>query len=134
MALKLKKVDYVMLFVSNMEKSLAFYRDRLGLEVGFHEANWAELKTEGFTLALHFNDKPEPLLQMHQLPCVIFASSDIQADREQLLKMDIAAGPIVKVSEYGDTVGVSSDFRDPDGNSLSLFANLSRSQWEALNA
>ena len=32
MALKLKKVDYVMLYVSDMAKSLSFYRERLGLE------------------------------------------------------------------------------------------------------
>ena len=134
MALKLKKVDYVMLFVSDMQKSLNFYRDRLGLETGYQDAHWAELQAEGFKLALHLSDKATPLADHAHVPCVVFAADDIVAQRQELLAMDIQASALIKVAEYGDIIGVSTDFRDPDGNALSLFANLSRAQWEAIHA
>lgn len=133
MALKLKKVPYVMLSVANVEKTLHFYTERLGLEAGYHDSNWAELKTESFVLALHHSDKPATAEQLAAGPIVIFGSDDIVADRQSLLAMEIQAGPLHKVAEApNDTVGISCDFSDPNGQPLSLFAHLSRSEWEAI--
>lgn len=133
MALKLKKVPYVMLSVASVEKTLAFYTENLGLEVGYHDRNWAELKTDSFVLALHQSDKPATAEQLAAGPIVIFGSDDIVADRQALLAMDIQVSPLHQVAEApDDTVGISCDFTDPNGQPLSLFAHLGRSQWEAL--
>jgi lactoylglutathione lyase len=49
----LSKVDYVMVNVSDMSRSLAFYRDTLGLQLKFESPGWSEFETGGTTLALH---------------------------------------------------------------------------------
>jgi lactoylglutathione lyase len=47
------KVDYVMVNVSDMSRSVAFYRDTLGLALKFESPGWSEFQTGGTTLALH---------------------------------------------------------------------------------
>ena len=47
------KVDYVMVNVSDMHRSVAFYRDILGLRRKFESPGWSEFDTGGTTLALH---------------------------------------------------------------------------------
>ena len=47
------KVDYVMVMVSDMGRSVAFYRDTLGLRLKFESPGWSEFETGGTTLALH---------------------------------------------------------------------------------
>jgi lactoylglutathione lyase len=47
------KVDYVMVNVSDMNRSVAFYRDTLGLSVKFESPGWSEFQTGATTLALH---------------------------------------------------------------------------------
>ena len=50
------RVNYAILFVSDMERSLIFYRDVLGMPVHFTSPGWTEFVTEGATLALHLGD------------------------------------------------------------------------------
>jgi lactoylglutathione lyase len=47
------KVDYVMVNVSDMGRSVAFYRDTLGLRLKFESPGWSEFETGATTLALH---------------------------------------------------------------------------------
>jgi lactoylglutathione lyase len=47
------KVDYVMVNVSDMHRSVAFYRDTLGLRLRFESPGWSEFETGATTLALH---------------------------------------------------------------------------------
>ena len=46
-------LGYVIVFVSDMEKSIAFYRDVLGFPVKDQSHKWTEFATKGTTLALH---------------------------------------------------------------------------------
>jgi catechol 2,3-dioxygenase-like lactoylglutathione lyase family enzyme len=48
-----EKLGVVMVMVSDMERSVAFYRDTLGLPLRFQSPEWTEFATEGVTLALH---------------------------------------------------------------------------------
>ncbi len=50
------KVGYAIVFVSDMERSIAFYRDVIGLTLKFQTTHWTEFATEGATLALHKAD------------------------------------------------------------------------------
>lgn len=52
------KVDYVMVHVSDMRRSVAFYRDTLGLRLKFESPGWSEFETGATTLALHGGAKP----------------------------------------------------------------------------
>lgn len=48
-----EKIDYVMVMVTDMDRSIVFYRDLLGLRVRFTSPDWTELDTGHTTLALH---------------------------------------------------------------------------------
>jgi lactoylglutathione lyase len=52
------KVNYAIVFVSDMRRAVAFYRDVLGLRLRFETPTWTEFATEGATLALHASDEP----------------------------------------------------------------------------
>ena len=47
------RVNYAIVFVSDMSRSVAFYRDAVGLPLMFESPGWTEFATEGATLALH---------------------------------------------------------------------------------
>jgi lactoylglutathione lyase len=47
------RVNYAIVFVSEMSRSVAFYRDVLGLPLRFESPEWTEFATDGATLALH---------------------------------------------------------------------------------
>ena len=48
-----QKLDYTMVVVSDMARSLEFYRDKLGLPLKFESPEWTEFQTGDTTLALH---------------------------------------------------------------------------------
>jgi lactoylglutathione lyase len=47
------RLNYAIVFVSDMKRSVAFYRDIVGLPLKFESPHWSEFATEGATLALH---------------------------------------------------------------------------------
>lgn len=47
------RVSYAIVFVSEMKRSVTFYRDVLGMALRFESPGWTEFATEGATLALH---------------------------------------------------------------------------------
>lgn len=47
------KIDYTMVVVSDMNRSVEFYRDRLGIPLRFQTPDWTEFETGATTLALH---------------------------------------------------------------------------------
>ncbi len=52
------KLGYVILFVSDMDRSVAFYRDVLGWPLKCQSPERTEFATEGTTLALQYASKP----------------------------------------------------------------------------
>jgi len=52
----LGKIDYVIVMVSNMPRSIEFYHDGLGLPLKFESPQWTEFQTGATTLALHAAD------------------------------------------------------------------------------
>src|SRR5437868_15244732 len=47
------QLNYAIKFVSDMDAAVAFYRDTLGLKLGFQSPFWSEFETGGAKLALH---------------------------------------------------------------------------------
>jgi len=47
------QIDYTMVVVSDMTRSVAFYRDILGIPLKFESPDWTEFLTGATTLALH---------------------------------------------------------------------------------
>jgi lactoylglutathione lyase len=50
------KVAFAIVFVSDMNRSVAFYRDVLGMTLRFQTPGWTEFETGGATLALHASE------------------------------------------------------------------------------
>jgi lactoylglutathione lyase len=50
------RLNYAIVFVSDMKRSVAFYRDVVGLALKFESPHWSEFATEGATLALHMSE------------------------------------------------------------------------------
>ena len=48
-----KQIDYTMIIVSDMQRSVEFYRDKLGIPLKFQTPEWTEFATGSTTLALH---------------------------------------------------------------------------------
>jgi predicted enzyme related to lactoylglutathione lyase len=55
-----RRIGHVMVFVKNMKKAVAFYRDTLGLACAYESDCWSEFRTEGATLALHHAEDAAP--------------------------------------------------------------------------
>jgi len=54
------KLNYVIKYVADMDKAVAFYRDKLGLELRFQSPHWTEFSTGETTLALHLASDEHP--------------------------------------------------------------------------
>jgi lactoylglutathione lyase len=54
------RVNYVIIFVSDMKKAASFYRDVLGMPLKFQSPGWTEFDTEGATVALHASEGANP--------------------------------------------------------------------------
>jgi len=53
-----KQIDYTMIVVSDMNRSVEFYRDKLGIPLKFQSPEWTEFATGATTLALHGGGVP----------------------------------------------------------------------------
>jgi catechol 2,3-dioxygenase-like lactoylglutathione lyase family enzyme len=107
-------VNVVYLYVSDMERSAAFYRDLLGVPLeGDHD--WQEAKLGGTRFALHHAREEIGDLSTGTIHLNLeVADIDEAADRLR------AAG--VEVEEtMRDDWGAALRFRDPDGYELYLF-------------
>jgi lactoylglutathione lyase len=51
-------IDYVMVMVHDMSRSVQFYRDKLGLRLRSETPEWTEFETGTTILALHGGGKP----------------------------------------------------------------------------
>lgn len=51
-------LDYTMIIISDMQRSVEFYRDKLGIPLKFQSPDWTEFSTGTTTLALHSGGAP----------------------------------------------------------------------------
>jgi catechol 2,3-dioxygenase-like lactoylglutathione lyase family enzyme len=114
---KLTQVSVVMLGVQDVTRSLAFYRDRLGLEVQREIPGFAFLNAGAITLCLS-----EPAAKVRGQVAgageVVFSVEDVTAAYQALNQKGVQftheprnITPTMKVA----------NFDDPDGNHLSLY-------------
>lgn len=110
-------VGAVVFFVRDLARSIAWYRDALGLEprqLDGHDGPFA-LASAG-SVQLVFIPRDEPT---GRTPIVVFG---LQSGIYEVVEMLAAKGVeiVVPVSETPDG-GLSADFRDPDGHVLSVY-------------
>ncbi len=110
-------IGNIMLAVRDMNRSVAFYRDALGLPVRFASPEITFLRAGAVTLCLRHApdlvDVPEdPRVE------VVFDAPDVPAAHAALSSRGIAfrTAPRLVTGNLW-----AADFRDPDGNVLSIF-------------
>jgi len=120
MAIQLQKPDYVIVYVSDMERSVQFYRDILGLPLKFSVPGWSEFSTGTTTLALHTTGTTSPE-HVGQPPAgsahLSFMVDDLQAAYEELKAQDVKFSKPPQQQPSGVTLAI---LRDPDGLGIAL--------------
>jgi catechol 2,3-dioxygenase-like lactoylglutathione lyase family enzyme len=118
-----KKVDDVFFNVDDMEKSVAFYRDKLGLPVKYESADWVELDAGNMTIALRrYGSGPEgrPELAVGEGATIVFEVDDMEAAKAELEGQGVKF--VSGVFEYG-SVKLAA-FEDLNGNVLQIYQHV----------
>ena len=115
--MKVQGIDFVVYNVSNMQRSIEFYRDTLGLLLDYeYEGNWAEFSVAPVTLALCGPEWSQPPQRGYQGGATVaLAVEDIHAAVEELRSKGIAVE-----NPYETPVCYMAGIEDPDGNRLML--------------
>jgi predicted enzyme related to lactoylglutathione lyase len=115
------RVWYVNVFVSDLERAVAFYRDRVGLPLRFQdeEFGYASFATAGagFSLARVEPDAPNVAELVGRFTGVGIGVADLDASYQKLAAAGVEFSMPPTKQPWG---GVLATFRDPDGNELYL--------------
>ncbi len=117
----MKKIDYTIVFVSDMKRSIQFYRDTLGLPLKFESPDWTEFATEGTTLALHGGAKPAGHSAPDHMPAGSchpgFQVEDIEPFHQTMLARGARCIQPPKMQDFGGKLAM---YADPDGLPISI--------------
>ena len=112
------RVNYAIVFVSDMKRAVSFYRDVVGLPLRFESPGWTEFATDGATLALHADKHAGP--DPDDLPpgrCRPGLSvPDLDAFHRRMVEGNVQCIQEPKVV-FGARV---AQYVDPDGLSISV--------------
>ena len=118
----MEKLGYAIVFVSDMARSVRFYRDVLGLPLRFESPGWSEFATAGTTLALHRSSTPARDAggadgEAAGSCRLGFQVADLDALHRALVAKEVPCTSPPAVRQYGVRQAV---YRDPDGLSITL--------------
>ncbi len=117
----MKKIDYTIVFVSDMRRSVEFYRDVLGLPLKFESPGWTEFATDSTTLALHSGAKPAEHPAGDHMPAGSchpgFQVEDIEAFHRTMVAKGVRCIRPPKMQDFGAKLAV---YADPDGLPISI--------------
>lgn len=119
MPIQLQAPERIVIYVSDMARSTAFYRDTLGLPLRFTSPGWTEFNNSGTTLALHrhmsgASHATEPGAGQATL---VFSVDDIQVAYETLQEQGVTFSLAPQRQPSGLTLAV---LQDPDGFGITL--------------
>jgi len=113
-------LGYVIVFVSDMDKSIAFYRDVLGFPLTHHSHKWTEFDAGGIILALHLADAADHTHTHATTPaghCQIgLTVSDLDAFHTEMIDKGVKCIQPPKEEHFGKL----AVYADPDGLPLSV--------------
>jgi len=120
------RLSYAIIFVSDMRRSIAFYRDVVGLPLKFESSHWTEFATDGATIALHRSDAEgarEDPLEVPSGRCRPgIAVPDLEAFHARMESLQV---PCVQPPK--DVFGaLIAQYHDPDGRGISVSQERTR--------
>jgi lactoylglutathione lyase len=113
------RLSYAIVFVSDMKRSVAFYRDVMGLPLKFDSPEWSEFATDGATLALHRSEEA-PAADESELPAGRcrpgLSVGDLDAFHARMLEHNV-----ICTQQPKDLFGSKlAQYLDPDGLAISV--------------
>ena len=114
------RVNYAIVFVSDMQRSVSFYRDVIGLPLKFESTEWTEFATDGATLALHASESSSTEKDGPHLPAGRCRPGLSVPDLDEFHSRMIANNvPCVQEpkEEFGARI---AQYLDPDGLAISI--------------
>ncbi|MEN9569839.1 MAG: hypothetical protein RL172_1070 [Bacteroidota bacterium] len=127
------RIGHVHLKVSDIERSLKFYRDLLGFEVTqYYGSNAAFISAGGYHHHIGLNTwhskgaGPAPVhgVGLYHTAIVYPAKADLAAIAKRLLAVNY---PLTGASDHG--VSLAIYLNDPDGNGVELYWDKPKAQW-----
>jgi lactoylglutathione lyase len=115
------RVNYAIVFVSDMKLAVLFYRDVIGLPLRFESPGWTEFATEGATLALHASEASAPEtdnpLQVPAGRCRPGLSvPNLDEFHKRMVERNVPC-----IQEPTETFGArTAQYLDPDGLAISV--------------
>ena len=110
-----KKIGSVILIVSEMKKSVAFYKDILGLPIKSQSEDWTEFFVNGTVLALHPAENKTKLKTGIGI-LVGFMVSDLETGVKKLKENKVKFFKEPKEEPFGKHAII----QDPDGHLISI--------------
>lgn len=109
-------MDAIILLVSDMNRSIEFYRDRLGLPLKNQSPEWSEFFLKGTKLALHVNKRLRDKMSSRIGILIGFMVLDMD-ETSKILK---ARGVKFIKEPKDENFGKHAIIEDPDGYMISL--------------
>jgi lactoylglutathione lyase len=110
------KLTYVIEFVGDMARAVAFYRDIVGLSLKFESPDWSEFSTGETTLALHPASEKNPPGKLE----MGFGAADLQAFYEAMTAKGVKFPIAPTKQDYGSPL---AQFQDTEGACVSVSGN-----------
>jgi lactoylglutathione lyase len=120
----IKKVGNVILAVNDIDKSISFYHDLIGLPIKNQRRSWVDLGTSGALLSLH----PASLTAEHMGSSIDngitigFLVGDVQSSVDELRSKGVKIFRDIVERDAGKNAVI----QDPDGYLISLFEPVFR--------
>ena len=107
----IRRLGTVMLAVSDLPRSVEFYRDVLGLEVEQHSDSWAQADAGGTSIGMHVSDNVNP----DQSIVLIFDVDDVDDTLNAVRRRGLDAG-----EPDDQPYGRIATLTDPDGYTFQI--------------
>ena len=112
---------YAIVFVFDMDRSVAFYRDTLGLPLKFQSPEWSEFATPSTTLALHKagpKNAADDRAELHAGTCQLgFSVPSLDAFHAEMTAHGIPCLQPPAIQNFGAKL---AKYADPDGLPFSV--------------
>ncbi len=119
MSIQLQSPERLVIYVTDMTRSTAFYRDTLGLPLKFSSPGWTEFNNVGTIIALHrrMAGDTSTFSGTAGQATLVFVVDNLQEVYETLKAEDVHFSLEPQKQQSGVTLAV---LHDPDGFSITL--------------
>jgi catechol 2,3-dioxygenase-like lactoylglutathione lyase family enzyme len=121
------RISAVILLVSNMKKSIEFYKDVLGMEVKQQAEDWVEFSKQGTVLALHPTKKKKKLTKNINM-LIGFNVSELESVCSNLEKKKVK----FHKKMTNEVFGKHAIIEDPDGHLISLAEMVPKEEFKQI--